>query len=93
MILSRNLLAFVAVAEELHFGRAAQRLHISQPPLSQQIRQFEEEVGAPLLVRTTRSVQLTPAGRLLLERAQSLEPLWEHARIDTLHLADVLQSG
>ena len=69
MILSRNLLAFVAVAEELHFGRAAQRLHISQPPLSQQIRQFEEEVGAPLLVRTTRSVQLTPAGRLLLERA------------------------
>ena len=72
MILSRNLLAFVAVAEELHFGRAAQRLHISQPPLSQQIRQFEEEVGAPLLVRTTRSVQLTPAGRLLLERAYLL---------------------
>lgn len=72
MFLSRNLLAFVAVAEELHFGRAAQRLHISQPPLSQQIRQFEEEVGAPLLVRTTRSVQLTPAGRLLLERAHQL---------------------
>lgn len=59
MMLSRNLLAFIAVAEELHFGKAAQ-LHISQPPLSQQIRQFEEEVGAPLLVRTTRSVQLTP---------------------------------
>ncbi|GAD22365.1 LysR family transcriptional regulator [Acidovorax sp. MR-S7] len=71
-MLSRNLLAFIAVAEELHFGRAAQRLHISQPPLSQQIRQFEEEVGAPLLVRTTRSVQLTPAGRLLLERAHLL---------------------
>lgn len=71
-MLSRNLLAFVAVAEELHFGRAAQRLHISQPPLSQQIRQFEQEIGAPLLVRTTRSVQLTPAGRLLLERARQL---------------------
>lgn len=72
MMLSRNLLAFIAVAEELHFGRAAQRLHISQPPLSQQIRQFEQEVGATLFVRTTRSVQLTPAGRLLLERAHLL---------------------
>lgn len=72
MMLSRNLLAFVAVAEELHFGRAAQRLHISQPPLSQQIRQFEAEMGATLLARTTRSVQLTPAGRLLLERARLL---------------------
>lgn len=71
-MLSRNLLAFVAVAEELHFGRAAQRLHISQPPLSQQIRQFEEDVGATLFVRTTRSVHLTPAGRLLLERAHLL---------------------
>jgi DNA-binding transcriptional LysR family regulator len=72
-MLSRNLLAFIAVAEELHFGRAAQRLHISQPPLSQQIRQFEEEVGATLFERTTRSVQLTPAGRLLLERAHLLQ--------------------
>lgn len=71
-MISRNLLAFVAVAEELHFGRAAQRLHISQPPLSQQIRQFEEEIGASLFVRTTRSVQLTPAGRLLLDRAHKL---------------------
>ncbi|MCJ0765614.1 LysR substrate-binding domain-containing protein [Variovorax terrae] len=72
MLVSRALRAFVTVAEELHFGRAAERLHISQPPLSQQIRQFEDAVGAPLFVRTTRSVQLTPAGRLMLERARQL---------------------
>lgn len=71
-LLSRALKAFVMVAEELHFGRAAQRLHMSQPPLSQQIRQFEEAVGAQLLTRTTRSVQLTPAGRLMLERARQM---------------------
>ncbi|MBV7485125.1 LysR family transcriptional regulator [Bordetella sp. BOR01] len=56
----------MAVAEALHFGRAAQRLHISQPPLSQQVRQFEQQVGTPLFVRNTRSVQLTLAGEQLL---------------------------
>lgn len=71
-MLSKSLLAFVVVAEELHFGRAAQRLHISQPPLSQQIRQFEQEVGAVLFVRTTRSVRLTAAGKQMLERARQL---------------------
>ncbi|MCD6079455.1 MAG: LysR substrate-binding protein [Ramlibacter sp.] len=69
---SRSLQAFLVVAEELHFGRAARRLHMSQPPLSQQIRQFEHEVGASLFTRTTRSVQLTPAGRLLFERGRQL---------------------
>jgi DNA-binding transcriptional LysR family regulator len=61
---------FVTVAEELHFGRAARRLHISQPALSQQIRQFEELIGHPLLVRTSRAVRLTAAGSAMLERAR-----------------------
>ena len=65
----RQLTCFVAVAEERHFGRAAERLHMAQPALSLLIRQLEEHLGARLLDRTTRRVDLTPAGQALLPGA------------------------
>lgn len=66
----RQLEAFVAVATELHFGRAAEQLRMGQPTLSDLIRRLERELGAPLLTRTTRKVALTGAGQGLLGRAK-----------------------
>ena len=87
MIDIRHLRYFQAVAEELHFGRAAARLAIAQPALSRQVQQLEEELGTPLLRRTQRRVELLPAGALLLERARAIQQDLARA------LADVRRTG
>jgi DNA-binding transcriptional LysR family regulator len=78
----RHLRYFVAVAEELHFRRAAQRLHMSQPPLSQQIRQLEEEVGVQLLTRNQHRVELTASGAAFLDRAREILDAVEAAALE-----------
>jgi DNA-binding transcriptional LysR family regulator len=77
----RTLRYFVAVAEELHFGRAAARLHMSQPPLSRAVKQLEADVGAVLLVRSAAGVALTPAGAALLDEARALLDQADRARV------------
>lgn len=82
----RELECFVAVAEELNFARAARRLHLTQPPLSRQIRKLEEKLGAELFLRDSHSVALTPVGQMLLSEARAL--LRQHDRVrDMVHVA------
>ncbi|HEY9372482.1 LysR family transcriptional regulator [Streptomyces sp.] len=77
----RTLRYFVAVAEELHFGRAAARLHMSQPPLSRAIKQLEADLGAALLHRSAAGVTLTPAGAVLLDEARALLDQADQVRV------------
>lgn len=76
----RHLRCFSAVAEELHFARAAERLHIEQSPLSRAIKELEEDLGVQLFVRTTRSTRLTSAGRLFLEHVPRVFAALQQAR-------------
>lgn len=92
MIDSRLLHVFDVVADELHYGRAAKRLHLTQPPLSQSIRKLEEQLDVPLFVRTTRSVRLTPAG-VELHRRIKIMTVESEALVRAVRAADKGELG
>ncbi len=93
----RGLRYFMAVAQELHFGRAAARLHISQPPLTEHIKKLEAELGVRLFERTKRSVRITPAGEALQQEARRLlgdvEDLYQVVRRADEGLNGILRTG
>src|SRR5690348_18300759 len=84
----RQLRYFVTVAETRHFGQAAERLHMAQSPLSQPIRQLESQVGATLFDRTTRRVDLTPAGEAFLRDAERILAAMEDAEARVRHMGE-----
>ncbi len=88
----RHLRCFLAVAEELHFARAAERLHIEQSPLSRAIKELEEDLGAQLFVRTTRSTRLTRAGKLFLEHVPRIFTALQQARDSVIAAANGFHS-
>jgi DNA-binding transcriptional LysR family regulator len=89
----RHLRYFVAVAEELHFRRAAERLHVAQPAVSEQVRKLEEELGVRLLNRTQRSVSLTDAGAAMLEEARRVLHQAERAVSAARNAHDVAENS
>jgi|SRR5215472_291925 len=90
---TRRIRYFVVTAEELHFGRAARRLGISQPPLSQQIRALEDELGVTLLERNQRNVSLTAAGAVLLSEGRKILSSLDQARSLTMRAAQGLHGS
>lgn len=84
----RHLRYFIAIAEVENFRRAAEKLHVSQSPLSRQMQQLEEEIGAELFERAGRGVKLTPAGRLLLDRARTILSSVDAAAIEVRETAE-----
>ena len=88
----RTLRYFLTVAELLHFGRAAKNLSVSQPSLSRAVRQLEDEIGVRLFFRTTRSIELTPSGKVLKNEAEDILYALNQAKIRTRRAANLIEN-